>query len=62
MTSTSISLSRIDYEVIKDIVQDYIVLLTEKNMTNNTIDVATQASISDARYILERIEHNHDFF
>jgi hypothetical protein len=62
MTSTSISLSRIDYEVIKDIVLDYIVMLTEKNMSNDIIDVATQASISDARYILERIQHNHDLF
>ena len=60
MTSTSTSLSRIDYEVTKDILLDYITLLTEKNMSDNVIDVETQAKLSDARYMLERIQH--DFF
>lgn len=62
MTSTSILLNRIDYEVIKDILLEYIVMLNEKNMSDNVIDVETQAKLSDARYMLERIQHNHDFF
>jgi hypothetical protein len=62
MTSTSILLSRIDYEVAREILLDYIAMLTEKNMSDNVIDVATQAKLSDARYLLERIQHNHDFF
>jgi hypothetical protein len=62
MTSTSILLSRIDYEVTKDILLEYIVMLTEKNMSDNVIDVETQAKLSDARYLLERIQNNHDFF
>jgi hypothetical protein len=62
MTSTSILLSRIDYEVAREILLDYIAMLTEKNMSDNVIDVATQAKLSDARYLLERIQHNHDLF
>jgi hypothetical protein len=62
MTSTSILLSRIDYEVARETLLDYIAMLTEKNMSDNVIDVATQAKLSDARYLLERIQHNHDLF
>lgn len=62
MTSTSILLNRIEYEVTKDILLEYIVMLTEKSMSDNVIDVETQAKLSDARYMLERIKHNNDFF
>lgn len=62
MTSTSISVSRIEYEVITDILLDYIAMINEQSMSENKISVETQAKLSDARYILERIQHNHDFF
>lgn len=57
MISTSISLSRIEYEITRDILLDYIVMLTESNMSDSVIDVATQAKLSDARYMLERLSN-----
>ena len=62
MTSTSISVNRIEYEVITDILLDYIAMINEQSMSENKISVETQAKLSDARYILESIQHNHDFF
>ena len=55
MTSTLISLSRIEYEVTRDIVLDYIAMLNEKDMYNNVVNVEIQAKRSDARYMLERL-------
>jgi len=55
MTSTLISLSRIEYEVTRDIVLDYIAMLNEKDMYNNVVNVEIQAKLSDARYMLERL-------
>jgi hypothetical protein len=55
MTSTLISLSRIEYEVTRDIILDYIAILNEKSMYDRVINVETQARLSDARYMLERL-------
>jgi hypothetical protein len=55
MTSTLISLSKIEHDVTRDIVLDYIAMLNEKDMYNNVVNVEIQAKLSDARYILERL-------
>ena len=55
MTSTLISLSRIEHDVTRDILLDYIVMLNEKDMSNAVTSVEIQAKLSDARYILERL-------
>lgn len=52
MTSTSISLSKIEHEVMRDLVLDYIVLLTATKVS----DSPTEAKLSDARYLLERLQ------
>jgi hypothetical protein len=57
MTSTLISVSRIEYEVTRDIILDYIAMLNEKSMSDRVISVETQARLSDARYMLERLSH-----
>lgn len=55
MTSTSISLSRIEHDVMKDILLDYIVILTDSTLYDSMVDVKMQAKLSDARYLLERL-------
>lgn len=52
MTSTSISLNKIEHEVMRNLVLDYIVLLTETGVSDNP----TEWKLSDARYILERLQ------
>jgi hypothetical protein len=55
MTSTSISVSKIEYEITREILLDYIAMLNEQSMLDSVIKVETQAKLSDARYMLGRL-------
>ena len=55
MTSTLISLSRIEYEITREIIIDYLAMVTQSNMHENKINAETQAKLADGRYILERL-------
>ena len=57
MTSTLTSVSRIEYEITREILLDYIAMINEQSMYENTIKVETQAKLSDARYMLERLSN-----